>query len=463
MNKFFTNKKKMTISGIALAVAATTVIGGVTVNANSSMKVDSYKADRGELSSMIEINGKVEADTSKTYYSAVDAKVGNILVKEGDFVKKGDLLVSYDDDNLAKMAALAEYDAKANLGSYNNSVQTGEKAASLYGEAKNQLAALNSQIALTETTILQVQNELAERRANLAHEGAKLQVSLTEYADRPDSKEYENLQKLIQNNAYEQQYGDDIVKLEENLNSLNIQLAALKEYKAEMTSQKASTEMSVMTKGAKEQLEAIKAANELNSEDAIANYKAAADGITADFDGIVTGINVVEGCDVARGTQLVTLKSSSDVIVKLNVNKYDIINIREGQSATVTILNKNYTGKIVRVERMISESGSNTGIGVDVKIDNPGDDIILGIDAKAVVNTSDLDEALRVPGSALWEDEEGTFVFVSKNGKAYKTAVETGTRNDDMVEIVSGINEGETVVWNDKEALTDGMNVKICK
>lgn len=459
MIEFLKNKKKMTvISAVLVAIIA---VGAISISANAAMTVNSYTADTGALSSVLELNGTVETNTSKTYYSKVDGIIGTVHVKEGDFVKKGDIIVSYDAAEIERLTAIAELGAQADLGSYNNSIQTGNRTAGLYGEAKRNLGVLDQQIADTQAAITQTEKDLLERKAALANEGAKLQISLIDWADEPDSDEYENLQKLVQSNAYEQQYSSDIVQMQEELNRLNVQLAACKEYKAEMTSQKASTQMSLMTNGAKDQLEAVKAANELTSNDRIENYKEASEGIRAEFDGVVTEIGVVEGSDVARGTKLVTLKSVDDVVVRLNVNKYDIINIEEGQVATVAIKNKDYTGKISRIERMTKESGQNTGIGVEVKLDTPDSDIILGIEAKAKVSTADLTETLRVPTSALWEDEEGTFVFVARDGKAVKTEVETGIRNDDMAQIVSGINPGDVVVWNDTAEITDGMSIKV--
>lgn len=459
MSKLIKNKKKMTI--LAGALVAVIVIGGISISANAAMTVNSYKADMGELSSVLEVNGNVETDTSKTYYSKVDGTIGTIHVKQGDFVKKGDVIISYDAEEIERLTAIAEYGAEAELGSYNNSIQTGNRTAGLYGEATRNLKVLNQQIEDTQAAITQKQNELTQKKAAIADEGAKLQISLIEWSDEPDSEEYENLQKLIQSNAYEQQYSSDIVKMQEELNGLNTALANYKEYKAEMTSQKASTQMSLMTNGAKEQLEAIKASNELSSNELIANYKEAAEGVKAEFDGVVTAIDVTEGSSVAKGMGLVTLEAIDDVVVKLNVNKYDIVNIEEGQSASVAIKNKDYTGKVSRVSRMAGDSGQSNGIGVEIKLDEPDSDIILGIEAKAKIKTADMAEALRVPTSALWEDEEGSFLFVARDGKAIKTEVEVGARNEDMVEICSGINAGDVVVWNDTAEITDGMSIKI--
>ena len=70
---------------------------------------------------------------------------------------------------------------------------------------------------------------------------------------------------------------------------------------------------------------------------------------------------------------------------------------------------------------------------------------------------------IRIPLEALSEDEEGSYVFVAVDGKASKEFVECGLRNEDMVEIVSGLNEGSLVVWKDSEEITDGMGIKVNK
>lgn len=70
-------------------------------------------------------------------------------------------------------------------------------------------------------------------------------------------------------------------------------------------------------------------------------------------------------------------------------------------------------------------------------------------------------EVIRIPLDALSEDEEGSYVFVAKDGKATKEFVECGIRNEEMVEIRSGLSEGTLVVWKDTLELADGMGVKV--
>ena len=458
VKRIFGNRKLLII--IAAAIAALTV-GGFSISSNAAMSVSAYVVDKGVVDSEVEVNGTVESNTERSYYSDVNAKVSTIHVKEGDFVKKGDLIISYDLEEIEQLETMAELKAQADLGSYNNSMQTGGRTAGLYSEAKTNLAVLDQQIADTQTAITNTQNRLTARKADLADFGAKLQISLIDWADKPDSDEYENLQKLVQTNAYEQQYADDIVQMQEELNALNTQLASYKEYKAEMTSQKASTVMGLMTSGAKDQLAAVKESNELATSLELSDYAKAKEGIRAEFDGVVTQIDAVEGGSIAKGAKLLTLKSISDIVIKSSVNKYDIVNIEEGQPATVNIKNKDYEGKVSRIERMTKDSGTGTGIGIEITLDKPDSDIILGLEAKSRIHTSDLTDVTRIPLEALNEDEEGSYVFVARDGKAEKEFVECGIRSDDMVEVKSGIDEGCLVVWKDSVEITDGMGVKV--
>ena len=456
------SKKKKIIAGVLAAVLVVTCLGAL--NGHAAQSVDTALVTRGTLEQKVELNGFVETDNILKYYSQIDGKIGSINVKKGDFVKKGDVLMTYDEENLDYNIAMADLNAQSQLGSYNNSMQTSGRTAGLYSEANRNLSVLDQQITDTQAAVTQLQKDINSKKAALADEGAKLQVSLIDWADRPDSEEYENLSKLVQTNAYEQQYNSDLVAMQDELNRLNLQLSACKEYKAEMTSQKASTQMSLMTSGAKEQLEADKAANELASSDKHNRYENAKNGIVAEFDGVVTGIDAVKGSNVANGSLLLTLESSKDIVIRFSVSKYDIENIEEGQSATVKIKNKEYTGKVDRIDRMTSrDAGQTSNVGMEIKLDAPDDDIILGLEAKAVIDTVSIDNVLQIPKGAVYSDTNGEYVYVLRDKKAVKVDVEVGAYNSEMIEIVSGLNESDTVIIAGETEITEGMELEANK
>ncbi len=459
--KGMSKKKKIISAVLAVVVLAVTIN---TLNGHAAQAVDTAVVSRGTLEQKVELNGNVETDNVLTVYSQIDGKIGSINVKKGDFVKKGDVLITYDEENLNYNIAMADLNAQSQLGSYNNQIQTGGRTAGLYSEAKRNLTVLDQQIADTQAAMTQLQKDITAKKASLADEGAKLQVSLIDWADKPDSDEYENLQKMVQTNAYEQQYNGDLVAMQQELDRLSLQLNACREYKSEMTSQKASTINGLMTSGAKEQLEADKAANEMASTDKQNRYENAKNGVTAEFDGVVTSISAIKGSNVASGTALVTLESTKDIVIRFNVSKYDIENIEEGQTATVKIKNKEYTGKVDRIDRMTSrEAGQTSNVGMEIRLDAPDEDIILGLEAKAVIDTISIENALQIPKGAVYSDTEGEYVYVLRDGKAQKVDVTVGIYTSEMIEVVSGLNEGDVVIVAGETEITEGMELEANK
>ena len=447
----------ITGAGVALSIAA---VSAFTFYSKAATKVDTYTVTRQEMNQVTELNGKIQASDSQTYYAGTNVKVDKVHVKVGDTVKKGDLLISFDEEEINNDLALLDLDAKAKEGSYLNAIQTSDKYNALYAEAKRNLGVLNQQIAETEEAIINKQKEINDRSSTLANEGAKLQVSIIDWSDRPESDEYSNLRKLAQNNAYVQSYDSELLKLQEELARLNVQLADFKEYKAEMTSQKASSYPGVLTEGGREELDAVKEANELTYSNEIAKLEEAKKGIRAEFTGVVTEIDVTEGSSAALGMPLVKVDSLEDVVVRCDVNKYDIIGMEEGQSATVKIMDEKIEGRVDRIEKIVgSVGGQSLGVGVDIKM-NDMKDVFLGYEVKAYVNTASVEDTICVPNEAVVTEDDETFVFVSKDKKAVKTKVETGVKNDNYTEIVSGLNDGETVVWSEDAELKNGEEVR---
>ncbi len=463
------NKKKL---GILSGVIALSVVAGVvSVNAGTSMKVRSYTVASGDLAQYTELNGNIVSDTVREYYSRVDSRIGKVLVKEGDYVKKGDLLISYDEEDLKLKTELAKANASSKDESLNGRLSADSRMAGMYAEASSTMSSLDNDIAMYQAEIDRLDAQIISAKAALANEGARLQVSLIDHADDKAnadlddndilSDNYNRIQKDIQYNAYEQNYNSQILSMEQLKNEYSVLLADCKQRRSEMFSQKNSTFSSLMTDKDKEALELERTSYELTNEDIMHDLEAAAEGIKADFDGIVTEINTAEDVRVSAGMKLLTLESSDDIAVRFNVNKYDIDALSEGQEANVKIRSKNYTGKVSRIDRMTGRGSSDSAnVGVEIKLDEPDSDIILGLEAKAFVNTAALNNVLTVAVDALCEEEEGTFVFVARDGKAVKVPVVTGVKNEDIVEIVSGLSEGDIAIWNDTEELTDGMSIR---
>ena len=453
------NKKMRTIIGItAGALALILVAGGITTYANAATKVSSVSVERSDINSKLQVNGKVVSGETENFYSISDLKVKEVKVKVGDRVKKGDVLLTFDEAEIDKILASLDYQEEMAEGGYRNQIDTAKKYQALYSEAETNLGVLNNQIKETEEKIAAKQKEIVARQSALAREGANIQIAAI---DEAGTEDYEKRLKQAQNNAYYQQYDAELVRLNEELNALTVQLADFKEYKAEMTSQKATANQGRITEGAKSELEASLALGKDQREDLRNKLIAAKEGIKAECDGVVTGVFAADGSLAATGMNLVSVQSTEKIEIRCDVNKYDIMSIEVGQSVNVTILGKDYEGTVTGIEGIMGiEVGTGNGIGVIVELSNPDDNIILGLDVKPEINVAFLEDVISVPREAVYTEDGENYVFVEKDKKASKVSVETGVGNDSVVEISEGLKEGDVVVWDDAEELKNGTAVR---
>ena len=458
-------KHKKIIIGTCIVVAA--AVGAVSVNVSAGTAINTATASTGQLDCELELNGKVESLSEMTYYSKITGRIGDICVKEGDLVKAGELLISYDTKDLSMEQTLTELDKAADQGSYDDSKQYKGRVAGLYSEAKNTLPELEQQIQMTEAVIITTQKELTDRKSELSAQGARLQSDLACCVagedDDPEEvqRARENIESQIAQNAHDQQYDPFITQKQDELSYLNYLMTSYKEKKSVMESQKSQTQLGLSTEGERDRLEAEKAAGDLVNDSKLEDLQIASEGIRAGISGVVTKIAVTEGCSVSEGQELIKICSLDDTAVVCHVNKYDIINIEEGQIASAHIRNKDYSCRVSRIEKMTRDDEATPGVRVELAIDEPDEDIILGIEAKTKVRTAMLAYALLVPTDAVYSDDEGDYVFVIKDGRAQKRSVTIGIKNDDLAEVCDGLGEGEIVGWDDLSELTDDQKVKV--
>ena len=129
----------------------------------------------GEIEQTINTSGTVTTEKSRNYFSDVSVRIGSIPVAAGDSVKAGDVLISYDADELAQEKELAKLKAQSAEGSYLNSVQGNNEKLGDLNEANVNLEVLDQQIKDTEAYI-----------TNLNHEKERFILFCHSPADYPD-------------------------------------------------------------------------------------------------------------------------------------------------------------------------------------------------------------------------------------------------------------------------------------
>ncbi len=121
---------------------------------------------------------------------------------------------------------------------------------------------------------------------------------------------------------------------------------------------------------------------------------------------------------------------------------------------------KEYEGEVTKINKMAETNNSGAAVvGTEIKITNPDSDVILGVEAKVVISTDKVENAVQVPVTAVNVDMNGEFVYVVENGILVKKPVVTGISTDIMTQIVEGLTEGEQVVTNVTADLAEGMTV----
>jgi HlyD family secretion protein len=233
----------------------------------------------------------------------------------------------------------------------------------------------------------------------------------------------------------------------------------------------------------------------------------------APFDGVVTNLPVREGETVvvgiqnAEGSTLMTIADMAVVTAEVKVDETDIVNVRVGQPADVTIdaiPNKVYKGHVTLVgdQALLRSSGQSTSqsttgteeakdFKVVVTLDNPSDELRPGLSTTAKITTAHKDKVVSLPIQALTmhapespsnagkveaasapapgnkpPEQQGVFM-VQKDAHGKMRAkfipVTTGITGATDIEVVSGLNEGTEVVtgpYKTLRGLKDGSLIK---
>lgn len=458
------SKMKKIIRRCILGVILAAVIAYIALSSvrakNAPTVVYVTPVARDDIEQVLSTSGTVKTEESKTYFSQVSIEIAQVNVEPGDNVKSGQILFTYDADALENEKQLAQLRIEANEGGYTSSVSKNNEYINELGEASFNLDILEMQIAYAEGCIKELNRKITDKQDELAKHGTNLQISLIDWSDAPMSDEYMELQKQIQQNSYEQQHNKDIEEWQREIETHQDSIAACKEYKAEMESQKSTSEAGIMDRGSKEQLSANRKIENINATEIISSIEAVENGIAADFDGVVTELYAVEGNTPVTGAQMLVLESTEKVKVEISVSKYDLEKIAIGQEAEVIIAGNTYKGVISKINGMATTNASGAAvIGAEIQIKNPDANIFLGVEAKVKINTAFVGQTLVVPIEVVNSDKEGDFVYVAEDGILMKRRIVTGISSDSFCEVKEGLNEGEQVVGNVTVDMAEGMAV----
>jgi HlyD family secretion protein len=443
-----------------IAAAAVLVIGGISwfsiYKANQDVvTVQTGRVGRQDLLSLVTASGEIRPKNYTNVLGEGIGKITDIVVKEGDYVKKGDVLLHLE--NIQPGA-----DVQAQVASI-EAAESGMKAA-------------GSNFDMAVATAAQRQSDFTKAQLDWQR-GQELYK-----------------QQLISKQDY------DAAKA-----TFDSASAAATSAQAQVDQARASREQ------ARSNLEQGRAVLR-HTQDVLrkTTYTAPIDGIIS-YIAVRVGENVVPGIQGTAGSSILTISDMSVVTTEVKVDETDITSIRNGEPADVVIdaiPGTIFKGHVTEVGELailrtsgqasMTETTANTQEARDFKVvitlDNPPTSVRPGLSATAKIQTAQKNNVLSIPIQALAErsqkelDEakngtsgnvtlaasttEGAAgaktsiqgVFVVRNGKAQFVPVQTGISGVTDIEITSGLDEGALIVTGNFKALRTlkpGTSVKV--
>ena len=429
-------RKKRIIAGMAAVVIVGFAVSRMLTPAALPM-VSVRSAQVGNIEQSVDASGTVTTEESKTYFSPVSAKVSECKVQAGDAVAAGDVMLVYDAQDLEERQKEAELQNDEAKYTYENTVGKSNKDASEYSRSSHDVEILEQQVEDWKAEVHALKQYITDM-------GCFLREAQNEGHEN-DVEEYQN-------------------KIDQANNTLMVKEEELADFQSNLSEQKGiknSTEDSMLTASGKKQIEATKDLAALKASQVTDAVAQVTDGLKAEFNGVVTDVKAVNGGTVEENGELLTVDSTENVCVKVSLNKSDLEKIKEGQKAAITIVGKPYEGTVTRISRSATKNEKGAAlVTAEIHIDNPDQDLYLGVDGKVTIQGNKAENVVTVPIEAVNIGKDGSFVYiVNENGMIEKRIITTGLSSAEATEVKEGLDGTEQVVLSVDAGIEEGMQV----
>jgi HlyD family secretion protein len=408
-----TNNSKPSWSrrAVWLALAAVLIIIFLSVSRTAPLKVREVAVQRGPIRSLVSTNGKVEPVRNDEAHAPISTTVKRIFVKEGDHVRKGQLLLQLDDADIRSKAAQARAQIKAAQADLSG-VET--------GGTREEVLTLQSQLTKART-----ERDVAQRNLDA-------------------------LKRLQQQGAASV---GEVTAAQETLQRAQADLTLAEQKKADRFS--------------KPEIAKVQA----QSEEAQAAYDAAEDALSkssirAPFDGVVYSLPVKQGSFVQGGELLLQEADLSHVLVRAFVDEPDIGRLQSGQRVEITwdaLPGRTWIGSVSTVPATVKLHGSRNVGEITCAVDNQDLRLLPNVNVGVTIIVAERENVLTLQRDALRADDGKPYVYVIADSRLKRQTVEIGLQNLTRVEITSGLSDGSKVAMpaEENKPLVDDAKVKV--
>ena len=185
--------------------------------------------------------------------------------------------------------------------------------------------------------------------------------------------------------------------------------------------------------------------------------------IRAPFNGTIGLRSVSDGAFVATGARIAILQQMNPLKLEFSLPEQYFSLLRADVQVEFTFQGSNavFKGKTYAIEPQID--ASTRSVRVRALVENAGNKALPGTFVQVKIPLEETPDALMIPTESIIPILKGQKVFVSRNGKAKEVQVRTGLRNDARIQVLEGLQEGDTVITTGIMSLKNGVPLKITK
>jgi len=397
--------------GWSIGIVAAIVLLGSFMSHGDPVPVMATTVERTTIRNIVTTNGKVEPVQSFEAHAPTATTIKKLFVREGDAVKKGQLLVQMDDAEARGQAARALSEMRTS-------------------EADN--SAINS--GGSQEEVLTLQSELTKARTQ--HDAAL--------------RNRDALRRLQQNGAASP---GEVQAAEEQLQRAEADLKLLEQKQKDRYS---TPEISRVQAQIGEAQTAYSAAEDLLNQL----------NVRAPFDGIVYSLPVHQGGYVNPGDLVLQVADLSKVLVRAFVDEPDVARLAPGQRIQVTwdaMPGRTWEGTLTSVPTTLRLHGTRNVGETTCVVDNADRKLLPNVNVGVSIVTAEHKDALAVPREAVRQDDSKPYLFQIVDNELRRRDITTSVSNLTQVEITSGVPEKALVALasTNSKPLHEGLVVKV--
>lgn len=442
-----------------------------------------FVVKRSDMILGVRLNGDVLAN--KKHKVALEASYSTKILEvidENAHVRKGDILVSFDDTDLKERidgltTNLSSTEEELTVAEEDLKIQTRSNAVSLR-EAEDRVhqatSALQKYLRLTrasnrnnyDLTISNATVSLATARRN--YSDRKDEISKTSASDDNERKSLENeLSRLkdsiktaensldsARNNRKSFKRYDDPIKLMSLNNELTQAELNLDRTKISTSSNLLRAKMKVDRLASRKRRQELQLARYQSYLPMMKIYSPA-DGVViyGDPDKRWGYTEIKPGRDVRKGEVLMTIPEMSNLVVDFNLPEAYRSDVGVGNKVIITpesLQTLKVSGSIrqiatLPVNQSFWDEMSPKVYPSTITLDTQNELLVNGMSVQIEIITDVLKDVISVPIEAIFENDRGLYAYVNQNGIAKETPIAISAANDNSVCVTQGLSEGDVV------------------